>query len=45
MFIGRAQSLLGITPNPPKQYLFIVIALIMLVTMIGYDQAQRNKKQ
>jgi hypothetical protein len=46
MFIGRAQYLLGITPNPPEAVpAFIVIAFIMLATMIGYDLMQRNKKQ
>lgn len=44
MFIGRAQFLLGITPNPPEaKTAFAVIAVIMLATMIGYDLMQRNK--
>ncbi|MCX6648150.1 MAG: hypothetical protein NTV61_02005 [Candidatus Bathyarchaeota archaeon] len=44
MFIGRAQYLLGITPNPAEaRPAFIVIALIMLATMIGYDLMNKNK--
>jgi hypothetical protein len=38
LFIGRSQFLLGIPPNNPDNRLaFIVIALTMLVTMIGWD--------
>jgi hypothetical protein len=44
MFIGRAQFLLGVPPNPIEaQTAFIVIALIMLATMIGYDVMNKNK--
>jgi len=42
--IGRAQFLLGVTPNPIEaQTAFIVIAVIMLATMIGYDLMQKKK--
>jgi hypothetical protein len=38
LFIGRAQYLLGIPPNPADAKMaFIVIAFIMLASMIGYD--------
>ena len=38
MFIGRAQFLLGITPNPPENMTaFIVLAVLILGSMIGYD--------
>jgi hypothetical protein len=38
LFIGRAQYLLGIVPNPPEAKLaFMVIAFVMLASMIGYD--------
>jgi hypothetical protein len=44
LFIGRAQFLLGIPPNLPEAYpAFIVMALIMLGTMIGYDLMKKNK--
>jgi hypothetical protein len=44
MLIGRAQFLLGVTPNPIEaQTAFIVIAVIMLATMIGYDLMQKKK--
>ena len=38
LFIGRAQFLLGITPNPPEaKTAFYVIAAVILITLIGYD--------
>jgi len=38
LFIGRAQYLLGIPPNPADARMaFIVIAFVMLASMIGYD--------
>jgi hypothetical protein len=38
LFIGRAQFLLGITPNPPEaKTAFYVIAVVILITLIGYD--------
>jgi hypothetical protein len=44
MFIGRAQFLLGIPPNPLDAKLaFAVIAIIMLASMFGYDLMKRNK--
>jgi hypothetical protein len=44
LFIGRAQFLLGIPPNLAEGYpAFIVMALIMLATMIGYDLMQKKK--
>jgi hypothetical protein len=44
LFIGRAQFLLGIPPNPPEAKLaFIVIAFVMLATMIGYDMFMKKK--
>jgi hypothetical protein len=45
MFIGRAQFLLGIPPNPAEAYLaFIVLSLVILASMIGYDLMKRSKK-
>ncbi len=39
LFIGRAQFLLGITPNPPEaQMAFYVIAATILITLIGRDR-------
>lgn len=44
LFIGRSQYLLGIPPNPPEAKLaFIVIAVIMLASMIGYDMFMKKK--
>jgi len=44
LFIGRAQFLLGIPPNPPEAKLaFIVIAFVMLASMIGYDMFMKKK--
>ncbi|MBM3291479.1 hypothetical protein FJY84_02245 [Candidatus Bathyarchaeota archaeon] len=44
LFIGRAQFLLGITPNPPEaQPAFWVIAAVMLITLIGWDLYKRQK--
>lgn len=38
MFIGRAQFLLGVPPNPPENMTaFMVIAATMLITMLGWD--------
>ncbi len=38
LFIGRAQFLLGIPPNPAEaQTAFWIIAFIMLASLIGYD--------
>ena len=38
LFIGRAQYLLGIPPNPADARMaFYVIAFVMLASMIGYD--------
>jgi len=38
LFIGRAQFLLGIPPNPADARMaFYVIAFVMLASMIGYD--------
>lgn len=45
MFIGRAQFLLGVTPNPPENTTaFIVTAATMLITMIGWDLIRSRKK-
>lgn len=45
MFIGRAQFLLGIIPNPPEAFTaFIVIAIIMLASLIGWDLFKGKKK-
>ena len=44
LLIGRAQYLLGITPNPAENFTaFIVIAAIILVTLFGYDFMKRGK--
>jgi hypothetical protein len=44
MFIGRAQFLLGITPNPPENRIaFIVLALLILASMVGYDLFYKKK--
>jgi hypothetical protein len=44
LFIGRVQFLLGIPPNVAEAYpAFIVMALIMLGTLIGYDLMNKNK--
>ncbi len=44
MFIGRAQFLLGITPNPPEnRTAFIVLALLILGSMIVYDLFFKKK--
>ncbi len=44
MLIGRAQFLLGVPPNAPEAVpAFIVMALVMLGTMIGYDLMKKNK--
>jgi len=38
LFIGRAQFLLGLPPNPPEARMaFYVIVFIMLASMLGYD--------
>jgi hypothetical protein len=38
LFIGRAQFLLGITPNPPEARMaFYVIAAVILVTLFAKD--------
>ena len=43
LFIGRAQFLLGIPPNPAgAQTAFWVIAFIMLASMIGYDMFMKK---
>lgn len=45
LFIGRAQFLLGIPPNPAEaQMAFYVIAFVMLVTMIGWDLTHRSSE-
>jgi hypothetical protein len=44
LFIGRAQYLLGIPPNPADARMaFIVIAFIMLASMIGYDMFMKKE--
>jgi len=44
MFIGRAQFLLGITPNPPENMTaFIVLGLLILASMVGYDLFYKKK--
>jgi hypothetical protein len=43
LFIGRAQFLLGVTPNPPEARMaFYVIAGVMLITLIGRDFLKRS---
>ena len=43
LFIGRAQFLLGIPPyDPANKTVFIIIALTMLITMIGWDIYRRQ---
>jgi hypothetical protein len=45
LFIGRAQFLLGIPPNPPDARMALyVIAFIMLATMIGYVLFMKKEK-
>jgi len=44
LFIGRAQFLLGIPPNPADSRMaFYVIAFVMLATMIGYDMFMKKE--
>jgi lipoprotein signal peptidase len=46
LFIGRAQFLLGLPPNPAEaQTAFWIIAFIMLATMIGYDMFMKPKPE
>lgn len=43
LFIGRAQFLLGIPPNPVEaQTAFWIIAFIMLASLIGYDMFMKK---
>ena len=45
LFIGRAQFLLGIPPNPAEaQTAFWIIAFIMLGSLIGYDMFMKPKE-
>ncbi|MFP3951813.1 MAG: hypothetical protein ACLFVP_06735 [Candidatus Bathyarchaeia archaeon] len=45
LFIGRAQFLLGIPPNPPEAMTaFMVIAAVMLITLIGADIYKRGSQ-
>jgi len=45
LFIGRAQFLLGIPPNPAEaQMAFYVIAFIMLATLIGWDLTHKSSE-
>lgn len=44
LFIGRAQFLLGIPPNPADARMaFYVIAFVMLASMIGYDMFMKKE--
>ncbi len=44
LFIGRCQFLLGITPNPPEAKMaFMVIAVVLLATLFGWDLYKRQK--
>jgi len=44
LFIGRAQFLLGIPPNPADARMaFYVIAFVMLASMIGYDLLMKKE--
>ena len=44
MFIGRAQFLLGVTPNPPENMTaFIVLGVLILASMVGYDLFYKKK--
>jgi len=43
LFIGRCQFLLGITPNPPEAKMaFIVITVVLLATLFGWDLYKRQ---
>ncbi len=45
LFIGRAQFLLGVMPNPPEaKTAFMWIAAVMLLTLIGADVLKRGAK-
>ena len=44
LFIGRSQYLLGITPNPSENFAaFVVLGVVILLSMIGYDYMKRGK--
>jgi len=43
LFIGRAQFLLGVPPNPPEAKMaFATIAIIILATLLGWDALKRK---
>lgn len=43
LFIGRCQFLLGIPPNPPEaKTAFIVISVVLLATLFGWDLYKRQ---
>jgi len=44
LFIGRCQFLLGILPNPPEaKTAFVVITVVFLATLFGWDLYKRQK--